>query len=526
MSSDDEGLATSATSAGSRSLTSAGSRSLLTSAVMGVDSSTQSCKVEIRDLTSGRLLGSGSAPHPPAFPPCSEQHPGDWVSAFIAAARQAIARCEQRPEIKAISVAAQCHGLVLLDDRGEVLRAAKLWNDTTGAPNLARLVDRIGARRWVMRIGSLPTAAFTIAKLAWVAEHEPGLLERVGTILLPHDYLTYWLTGEAVTDRSEASGTGYFDATDGQWITSYLELAAGDRNWAAKLPTVLGPTDCAGTVRPERAAELGIGDGVLVGAGGGDQHAAYLGLGLTDGDQYFSIGTSGVVATSSRGPVFDTTGAVDGVADMTGGYLPLMSTLNAARVVDRAAVLLGTDLAGISELALAAGPTQGPVLVPFLDGERTPDRPDAHGAFVDITSQTTREEIARSFVEGPLLSLLSGRDSLRACGVELGGVATAVGGGARSPATLQLLADLLGEEVTVPDVEEATARGACIQAAAVASRADRAGLVDLAKRWTPDARVRVAPRKHGRNLSALRTRWAKVAESPLIDSPMPEGGPL
>lgn len=486
-------------------------------AVLGVDSSTQSCKVEVRELATGRLLGRGSAPHPAAFPPCSEQEPRDWISAFVAAARAAIAACAETPDVRAISVAAQCHGLVLLDGRGEVLRAAKLWNDTTGAPNLARLVERIGARRWVMRIGSLPTAAFTIAKIAWIAEHEPGLLDQVATILLPHDYLTYWLTGERVTDRSDASGTGYFDATDGQWIPSYLDLAAGQRDWSGKLPTVLGPADVAGTVRAAQAAELGIGEGVLVAAGGGDQHAAYLGLGLTDGDQYFSIGTSGVVATSSRGPVFDTTGAVDGVADMTGGYLPLMSTLNAARVSDRAAVMLGTDLAGLAQLALAAGPTQGPVLVPFFDGERTPDRPDARGGLVDITSQTTREELARAFVEGPLLSLLSGRDSLRACGVELGGAATAVGGGARSRATLQLLADLLGDEVVLPDVDEATARGACVQAAAVASRTDRAGLIDLAKRWLPDARERVAPRAHGRDLDALRARWASVAASPVLD---------
>lgn len=488
-----------------------------TAAVLGVDSSTQSCKVEVRELGTGRLLGRGSAPHPPAFPPKSEQQPHDWVSALIAATHSALASCAQQPDVRAISVAAQCHGLVLLDNCGQVLRAAKLWNDTTGSPNLERLVDRIGARRWVMRIGSLPTAAFTIAKLAWVAEHEPGLLDRLATVLLPHDYLTYWLTGERVTDRSDASGTGYFDATDRQWITSYLELAAGDRDWAAKLPTVLGPTDAAGTVRAAQAAQLGIGTDVVVAAGGGDQHAAYLGLGLVDGDQYFSIGTSGVVATSSRGPVFDTAGAVDGVADMTGGYLPLMSTLNAARVYDRAAVMLGTDLAGLSDLALAAGPAPGPVLVPFFDGERTPDRPAARGGLVDITSQTTREELARAFVEGPLLSLLSGRDSLRACGVELGGAATVVGGGARSPATLQLLADLLGDEVTLPDVDEATARGACIQAAAVAARTDTAGLIDLAKQWRPDARARVTPREHGRDLAALRARWHSVAASPLLD---------
>ena len=491
---------------------------MTTAAVMGVDSSTQSCKVEIRDLGSGRLLGSGSAPHPPAFPPSSEQQPADWVTALVSAARQAISRCTEQPDVRAMSIAAQCHGLVLLDARGKPLRAAKLWNDTTGASHLARLVDRIGARRWVMRIGSLPTSAFTIAKLAWVAEHEPGLLDQVATVMLPHDYLTYWLTGEKVTDRSDASGTGYFDSVGGQWIPSYLELVRAERDWSAKLPTVLGPTDIAGTVRSAPAAELGIGDDVVVGAGGGDQHAAYLGLGLTDGDQYFSIGTSGVVATSARGPVFDTTGAVDGVADMTGGYLPLMSTLNAARVVDRAAVLLGTDLTGISELALEAGPTQGPVLVPFLDGERTPDRPRARGAVADLTSRTTRAELARAFVEGPLLSLLSGRDALTGCGVELDGVATAVGGGARSPATVQLLADLLGDEVTVPDVDEATARGACIQAAAGAARTDAAGLVDLAKRWLPDARRRVAPRTHGRDVPALRMRWAGLAASSLLDA--------
>jgi xylulokinase len=489
-------------------------------AVLGVDSSTQSCKVELRDADSGQLLGTGAAPHPPAFPPRSEQHPNDWVAAFVSATRAALASCDRPVTVRSISVAAQCHGLVLLDAAGQPLRAAKLWNDTTGAPNLARLTDRIGARRWVIRIGSLPTAAFTIAKIAWVAEHEPGLMDRVATILLPHDYLTYWLTGARVTDRSDASGTGYFDATANEWITEYLHLAAGAGDWASKLPTVLGPTDVAGTVRAGAADELGLPPGVLVGPGGGDQHAGYLGLGLIDGDQYFGIGTSGVVATSSRIPVFDPSGLVDGVSDLTGGYLPLVSTLNAARVSDVAARLLGTDLDELTELALGAGDTQGPVLVPFLDGERKPDRPQARGTFVDINSHTTRAELARSFVEGPLLSLLSGRDSLRACGVELTARITAVGGGARSRATRQLLADLSGEEVVTLDAEEATARGACVQAAAVAAGADTGGLVDIAKRWQPAVRDAAVPRQTGRDVTALRARWAAVAESPLID-----GGP-
>jgi xylulokinase len=485
--------------------------------VLGVDSSTQSCKVEVRDVDTGRLYATGSASHPPAFPPCSEQHPIDWVTAFTAATRAALAGCAEPVTVRAISVAAQCHGLVLLDSAGQPLRAAKLWNDTTGATNLARVADRIGSRRWVLRIGSLPTAAFTIAKLAWVAEHEPQLLERVATILLPHDYLTYWLTGERVTDRSDASGTGYFDSTAGEWLPEYLNIAAGVRDWAPKLPTVLGPTDVAGTVRATVAEELGLPPGVVVGPGGGDQHAGYLGLGLTDGDQYFGIGTSGVVATSSRSPVFDPTGMVDGVADLTGGYLPLVSTLNAARVGDVAARLLGTDLSGLEELALNAGDTQGPVLVPFLDGERKPDRPDARGTFVDITSHTTRDELARAFVEGPLLSLLSGRDQLRESGVELTRGITAVGGGARSRATRQLLADLSGDEVITLDADEATARGACVQAAAVAAGGGTATLIDLAKRWQPSVVAAATPRGVGRDVAALRARWTAVAQSPLID---------
>jgi xylulokinase len=490
-------------------------------AVLGVDSSTQSCKVEIRELTSGRLLGTGSAAHPPAYPPSSEQHPLEWVAAFTSATRAALARCESVPEIKAIAVAAQCHGLVLLDEHGNPLRAAKLWNDTTGAPQLARLVDRIGAQQWIRSVGSLPTAAFTIAKLAWIAQHEPQLLDRAATMLLPHDYLTFWLTGARVTDRSDASGTGYFDTEAGRWITEYLDLAAGARDWHAMLPTVLGPCDRAGTVRPVAAQALGLecdGSDIVVAAGGGDQHAAYLGLGLRDGDQYIGIGTSGVVATSSRTPVFDPSGMVDGVADLTGGYLPLVSTLNAARVGETGARLLGTDLAGLAELALAAGESQGPVLVPFLDGERKPDRPWARGGFVDLTSHTTREELARAFVEGPLLSLMSARDSLRACGVDVSGGAVAVGGGTRSAATLQLLADLLDDEVTVLDADEATARGACVQAAASAAQLDAGGLADLAKRWQPEVRASATPRATRRDLTALRARWSELAAAPVLDA--------
>lgn len=367
------------------------------------------------------------------------------------------------------------------------------------------------------RIGTLPTAAFTIAKLAWVAENEPAVLDATARILLPHDYLTFRLTGNAVTDRSEASGTGYFDAATSAWLPEYLDAAAGQRDWLPMLPTVLGGAESAGTLTSKAAAELGITGTVLVGSGAGDQHAAYLGLGLTDGDQYVGLGTSGVFATSTRTPVFDESGVISGVADTTGGYLPLICTLNAARVGDTAARILGTDHAGLAELALAAGPSVGPTLVPFLDGERTPNRPHAHGLMSEITSATTREEMARAYLEGPLLSLLAGRDALRELGIDCAGPMTVVGGGGRSRATLQLLADLAGDVVTVPDADEATARGACVQAAAVAAHLDAPQMVELSRRWTPAARTTVHPRETGRDIEAVREHWRRAAAVDTLD---------
>lgn len=489
---------------------------MTTDVVIGIDSSTQSCKAEVRDALSGALLGFGSAPHTPAFPPCSEQDPRSWWDALVLAVRAALTGMSD-VRVTAMSVAAQCHGLVLLDQADEPLRPAKLWNDTTGADQLAKLVGSIGASGWVRRIGSLPTPAFTIAKLAWVAEHEPAVLDGARRLLLPHDYLTFRLTGRAVTDRSDASGTGYFDSSTSTWVTSYLDTAAGARDWLPMLPEVLGGAEPAGLLTSEAATALGIANPVMVAAGAGDQHAAYLGLGLTDGDQYVGLGTSGVYATSTRTAVLDESGIVNGVADITGGYLPLICTLNAARVGDTAATILGTNHAGLADLALAAGTTVGPILVPFLDGERTPNRPGARGLLTDLVSATTREEMARAFLEGPLLSLLAGRDALRTLGIRCDGPVTAVGGGARSRATLQLLADLSGDVVTVPNADEATARGACVQAAAVAARLDTDGMVELAQRWAPPARTTVVPRETARDITAVRQRWAEACAVETLD---------
>lgn len=479
--------------------------------VAGVDSSTQSCKVELRDLTDGRVLGRGSAPHPRAHAPRSEQDPHAWWSAFEAAFAAAVTAAGCRAsDIVSISVAGQCHGLVPMDSGGEVIRPAKLWNDTTSTPQLERLTEAIGARRWIETIGSLPTAAFTLSKIAWLAEHEPANFARLARICLPHDWLTYRLTGEHVTDRSEASGTGYYDSRAGVYVEEFLSLIDSEREWATMLPRVLGPNEAAGVVLPDVAAALGLGDDVLVGPGAGDQHAAALGLAIEPGDVVYSLGTSGVVYTTSTEPVYDWNGYVNGVADTTGGYLPLVCTLNAARVTDWAARMLGVDHRELSRLALAARPDQTPVMAAFLDGERSPDRPQASGVLAGITAATTREGLARAAHEGVLLGMLRGQRWIEAAGVEIEGRVLVTGGGARSQAYRQILADLTGRPVLLPDpddADEATARGAAIQAAAVATGRP---VTELRAAWAPEATPVARPRPG--SASELLTRYEIVAE--------------
>ncbi len=482
--------------------------------VAGVDSSTQSCKVELRRVDDGTVVGAGSAPHPPVTPPVSEQHPEAWWAAFRAAFAEAMAAASAGPsDVRAISIAAQCHGLVVLDDHDQVLRPAKLWNDTTSTTELLKLRAAIGDAALVARIGSLPTAAFTLSKVAWLARHEPQNFAAVRRMLLPHDYLTFRLTGRAVTDRSEASGTAYFDAAAGTYVIDYLNLIA-DRDWLPMLPEVLGPEEVAGEVTDAALTDLGLSGSVLVGPGGGDQHAAALGLGIVPGDVVYSFGTSGVVMAVSRQPVYDEQGYVDGVADMTNGYLPLASTLNAAKVTDAFARILGLNHAEMSQLALAAQPERtGPVLAAYLDGERTPNRPGASGLLSGVTTETSREEMARAAYEGVIFGLYSGQRALERVGVQLGGRVIAVGGGARSAAYTQLLSDIAQAPVLLADASEATARGAAVQAAAVARQEQVTAVRDA---WAPATRTVAEPRA---SRNQAWSRYQAVAAITELDIP-------
>ncbi len=432
--------------------------------VAGVDSSTQSTKVEIRDLDTGEVVATGAAPHPATVAPRSEQDPRSWWDALVVAMGQV---GTARSDVVAVSVAGQQHGLVLLGAEGEPVAPAQLWNDTRGAANASSIVEALGAQTWVDACGSLPLASFTIAKLAWMAEHAPEVLARTAKVMLPHDYLTWRLTGEHVTDRGDASGTGWFDPRAGVYRPDLLAAAVADPDlWLTRLPKVVGHETAAGELSGPAAEALGLRSGIPVGAGTGDNMAGALGLGLQPGDVAISLGTSGTVYSVSVTATADVHGAVAGFADATGSYLPLVCTLNATRVTDTVAAWMGTDAAGLSELALAAGTGfSGELLVPYFDGERTPNRPDATGTMVGLTTSTSRELLARAAHDGVLCGLLDGLDALRDAGVAGDGTIRLIGGGSRSGAYRQRCADLLGAPIVVPSTDETVATGAAVLAA-------------------------------------------------------------
>lgn len=462
--------------------------------VAGVDSSTQSCTVELRDATSGALLGSGNAKHPPTHPPISEQRTSDWWAAFRAALSQAVAAAGARSQdIRAISVGAQCHGLVGLAADGTPVRPVKLWNDTTAGEDVQRLLGERPQTSWVEEVLLPLNPALTIAKLAWVASHEPKNLARIRRLMVPADWLTFMLTGEHVTDRSNASGTGYYSAHERSWRPDLLSLHVSDAvDWEGLLPRVLGPDEAAGTVRPDIAAELGLAPGAVVGAGGGDQHLAAVGIGLREGEVAFSLGTSGVVFTPAGLPAGERNWTVDYVCDTTGGYLPLICTLNCTKVTDRFAYFLGVDLPTLDELALSVPEPTQTVLLAYLDGERTPMRPGATGTLAGLRGDTTREELARAAYDGVVQGLVRGAATLaELAGRPITDKVVAIGGGARSRAYPQFIADRCGAPVVTVDAPEATARGACVQAAAVLHGSP---VTEVRDAWSPPVVRTAEPR--------------------------------
>ncbi|WP_329052385.1 xylulokinase [Amycolatopsis sp. NBC_01488] len=422
--------------------------------VAGIDSSTQSTKVVVCDARTGEIVRTGRAPHPEG----TEVDPAAWWDAFRDATKGLL------DDVKAIGVGGQQHGMVTLDENDDVVRPALLWNDTRSAQSALDLIDELGGPSvWAKSVGSVPVASFTVTKLRWLADHEPELADRVARVLLPHDWLTWKLTGgDPVTDRGDASGTGYFSPSDNAYRLDVLSHAFGGRT--PELPTVLGPADVAGHTP----------DGVLVSAGTGDNMAAALGLELQAGDVVVSLGTSGTVFGVAESGAADASGEVAGFADATGRFLPLACTLNAARVLTATAGMLGATLSEFDRLALRAGPGAGGLtFLPYLDGERTPNLPGATGSLSGLTrSNMTPENLARSAVEGMLCGLAAGLDAVRAHGIDVHRVLL-IGGGAQSAAVRAVAPLVFGVPVQLPEVAEYVAIGAARQAAwALASSAE------------------------------------------------------
>lgn len=415
--------------------------------VAGIDSSTQSCKIVVCDATTGKVVREGRAPHPDG----TETDPAHWWSALATASSGLL------DDVSAVSVAGQQHGMVVVDEDGEVVRPALLWNDSRSAEAAHDLVRELGGPApWANAVGNVPVASLTVSKLRWLAENEPRNADRARGVMLPHDWLTWRLggsRGEPTTDRGDASGTGYWSPADGHYRPDLMIQAFGRE---LDVPRVAAAAEAVGHT-PE---------GAVIAPGTGDNMGAALGLGLRPGDAVLSLGTSGTVFAVHDRAAQDPTGTISGFADATGRFLPLVCTLNAARVLSATAAMLGTGLSGLDTLALKAEPGSGGlVLLPYLDGERTPELPHASGSLHGLRRDNMRpENLARAAVEGMLCGLADGLAALTESGVPVERVLL-VGGGARSAAVRAVAPIVLGAPTVVPPAAEYVAIGAARQAA-------------------------------------------------------------
>ena len=421
--------------------------------VAGIDSSTQSVKVVIREAETGALIREGRASHPDG----TEVDPLHWKVALD----KAIEGAGGLSDVSAVSIGGQQHGMVALDENGDVVRPALLWNDTRSAQSAATLNSELGGDLAIAQAtGSVLVAAFTASKVRWMADHEPDNAERTHAIALPHDWLSWQLQGgkdfsKLFTDRSDASGTGYFDAVSSTYRRDILAAAIKSKR-EIHLPFVAAPAQFAGTTL----------SGIPIAPGAGDNAAAALGIQAKPGDVVISLGTSGTAFSVSKTPTADPSGMVAGFADATGNYLPLVCTLNAARIFDAATRILGKTHDEVGQLALSAQPgAHGLAMLPYFEGERTPNRPSATGVFSGMTLENSNPaDIARAMIEGMLAGLADAVQALIDLGVEVKRVLI-IGGAAKNPAVGQIASALFARPVLIAPAGEYVADGAARQAA-------------------------------------------------------------
>ena len=417
--------------------------------VAGIDSSTQSVKVVVVEVESGRVLRSARASHPAGTEVSAEA----WWTAY----EQATADPELLQDVQAVAVAGQQHGMVTLDESGALVRDALLWNDNRSAPDAVDLIDELGGPEgWATAVGSVPVASMTVSKLRWLARAEPELAARTASVVLPHDWLTWRLGGRSfspVTDRGDASGTCYYDATANDYRMDLVRQAIGHD---LDLPRVAAPNEIIGKTP----------SGIAIAPGTGDNMAAGLGLRLAAGEAVVSLGTSGTAFTRTEQQTHEATGTVAGFADATGAFLPLVCTLNGARNLVATAELLGVSLDELSALALQApAGSEGLTFLPYLEGERTPPLPDARGELLGVTLANLKPaNLARATIEGVLWSLAYGVEVLREQTGDINHI-TLTGGAAQSPAVHRIAPAVFGLPIVVTQTFESVAVGAAKQAA-------------------------------------------------------------
>ena len=438
---------------------------------IGVDCGTQSTKVVVVDVDAERMLGEASRPHTLSEHANGrrEQDPADWLAAFRGAFADAVDAAGIDPRaIRAIGVSGQQHGLVALDAAGEPVHPAKLWCDTETAAHNAALVERLGGEAGCLdKLGLVLQTGYTASKIAWLRELHPAAYRRIESLLLPHDYLNFWLTGERVTEAGDASGTGYFDTRTRRWREDVLAEIAPELDPNRVLPRLIESHEPAGTVRPELARELGLADGVVVSSGGGDNMLGAIGTGnIAPGLVTLSLGTSGTVCAYSDAPVIADNAMVANFCASSGGWLPLICTMNVTSATTRVRELLGLDLATFNE-RLAAAPigAEGVTVLPFFNGERVPALPQATGSFLGLTSiNTTQANLCRAVGESATFGLRYGLELFGDL-AEGASQIRLIGGGAKSPVWRQMVADITGTPVICPTVTDAAALGAALQAA-------------------------------------------------------------
>lgn len=437
--------------------------------VIGIDSGTQSTKVLVVDARTGRVLADAAVSYEliPNLPPgAKEQHPHTWRDATAKALRQALKKAKAKPdEVKAIGVSGQQHGFVPLDKDGQVIRPAKLWCDTATSAECDEIMQKLGGLKATIRaLGNAVLPGFTASKILWLKKNEPENFRRLATVLLPHDYLNFWLTGEKVMEYGDASGTALLDVRKRKWSQAVLD--AIDPDLSSKLPPLISSDRPAGRLRGAIAKALGLGTHVLVSAGGGDNMMGAIGTGNTrSGVITASFGTSGTIYACSEKPVVDPKGEIAAFCDSTNRWLPLLCTMN----VTVATEMVRRDF-GMSHAQFEAQARQAPagceglLLLPYLEGERTPNVPSGTGVYLGVTPRTfTARHFARAAMEGVTLGMNYGLRRLAELGVQPTQI-RATGGGAKSKLWRQIMADVFNAEVVTLKVSEGAAFGAALQA--------------------------------------------------------------